>query len=105
MTMSTTDLLARLASLCKCSVSIEINKHRDYYETAAQYVETANYHLSCQKNDPLDPEISAEIIKRDSVVEITFYPDTPIGNYTVRHYDLRMALETAVAIAERGDGP
>lgn len=80
--------LKQLAAGCKCGVYVSINEHRDYYET----VETRlNHH-----NAEVDPEVLRRIVETDTLVEVQFYPDTPIGSYVVHHYDLDAALDEAL---------
>lgn len=84
-------------SLCKCSVSVEVNRHRDYYDTATEaLVEYDSYGSRLQIAD----DVREEMIKRDTIVIIQFYPDTPIGSYSVYHYDLDSALDAALACFE-----
>lgn len=34
----------------------------------------------------------------DTIIEIHFYPDTPVGFYKIFHYDLDMAIDEALLI-------
>ena len=87
--------LKKIMALCKCSVSVTINQHRDYYEPIEQYlIGTNNY------ND-IDKKVLSEIVRLDELVEIQFYPDTPIGSYCVYHYDLESAIDKALEILEK----
>lgn len=79
-----------LMSKCKCSVSIEVNGHRDYYDSVEKHMEDVN----AGSDTPVTtPEVLAEMIKRDTVVWVQAYPDTPIGFYVVYHYDIDLALD------------
>jgi hypothetical protein len=43
------------------------------------------------------PEVRAEMIRLNTVVDVQFYPDTPVGFYRVAHYDIDAALDAALA--------
>ena len=89
--------LAKLLSRCKCGVFFVVNEHRDYYQTAEQRLEE----LACFECPPeIDDLVRAEIIARNSLVDLQFYPDTPIGSYQIIHYDAEAALDEALAILE-----
>lgn len=90
-----TDKLQALLSRCKCSVSIEVNRHRDAYETAEQAMQEA------EENGwlpDIEPEVRAKMVELNTVVELQFYPDTPIGFYVIWHYDLDAALDAALSV-------
>lgn len=83
--------LKRLTEFCRASVSIVVNKHRDYYETVGEYMEERDI-------EGTDPEVIAKMIKTDNVVELHFYPRTPIGFHVIWHYDVDLALAKALSI-------
>lgn len=87
------DKLKELLSRCKCSVSLAVNDHRDYYQTA----EESLGELACRECPPhISDEVRQKMIELDTVVHVQFYPDTPIGSYSIYHYDLDMALDEAL---------
>jgi hypothetical protein len=89
------DKLKELMRRCKCSVSVTVNAHRDYYETAeVSLSEMSKRHLEAPE---IDAAVKAKMIELDTVIEIQFYPLTPIGFYVVYHYDLDAALDLALA--------
>lgn len=85
------DKLKELVSRCKCGVSVEINGHKNVYQTAEEA-------LDCFKafGFHTEPAVRARIIEADTLVEIHFYPETPVGFYKVIHYDLDAALDKAL---------
>jgi len=87
--------LNELISKCKCSVSVEIDDHKDVYETVEDNI--LPYDLD---SDDLNPDIYKEMKARDTIVRIQFYPDTPIGFYVIYHYDLDLALTEALECFE-----
>lgn len=94
--------LDELTQRCKGSVTIEFNEHRSCYQTVEMYMEEemcgeknsdSISELNCQ-------EILQEMIKRDTVVKLQFYPSTPIGFYRITHYSLKEALKEALFIIQ-----
>jgi len=95
-----TDKLKTLLERCKCSVSVEVNKHRDYYQSATDYIEEAEA-FECPPE--IAPEVRRTMIETDTVISIQFYPDTPIGSYDVWHFNLDEALKQCLeCISQRG---
>jgi ribosome-associated translation inhibitor RaiA len=81
-----------ILSLCKCGVYLSVNNHRDYYESVEKYLE--------DRNDEVDVDVKKKMIETDTIVEIQFYPNTPIGFYRVYHHNLDGALDAAIRILE-----
>ena len=84
----------QLVSLCKASVEISVNNHRDYYQSVKSYIEDAN--SANDLFDDLDLKVYDEMIRRNTIVEIQAYPDTPIGFYKVYHYDIDIAMDEII---------
>lgn len=87
--MTTIEKINKLDSLCRCGLDISINPHK-------LNDEVIQYFLSdLESNDDLecDDEVKEEIIKRDTIVQVQFYPSSSIGFYRVDHYDLDKALD------------
>lgn len=82
-----------LVSLCKASVEISVNDHRDYHETVEQ-------HLNELEIEDIDKEIFDEMVKRDTLVKVQAYPRTPIGFFVIYHYDIESAIDIALDIAK-----
>lgn len=84
-----------LLGKCKCGVFLSVNQHRDYYQKAADYLKEMQGRR--EADDPLaEPDVLQKMIETDTVIELQFYPDTPIGSYTIYHYDLDMAIKEAM---------
>jgi len=90
--------LKELLSKCKAGVIISVNEHRNYYSSAELTLERL-YDGVC------DPEIADDVrntmLETDTIVEIQFYPDTPIGFYSVYHHDIECALDEALSALKR----
>lgn len=85
--------LQELISLCKASISIDINNHKSSYETIEQYVS--------DDAAEIDSEVLAEMIKRDIVFRLQVYPNTPIGFFVIYHYDIDLAIIEAIEIIKQ----
>ena len=83
------DKFKELLSLCKCSVEVAVNDHKDYYESVSE-------HLTEDDKEGLSEEVLNEMIRRDTVIRVIAYPNTPVGNYCVYHYDLDMAIDIII---------
>lgn len=86
------DKLTKLLARCKCGVHLTVNDHRNVYETAAQALEGLR---DFARDVP--PDVLAKIIETDTLIDLHFYPETPIGFYKVLHYDLDAALDEALS--------
>ena len=88
------DKLKTLLNRCKCGVFVTVNQHRDYYQSVDQALDD----LAGMESPPEIPaDIRAEMVRKDTIVEVQFYPDTPIGFYLIYHYDIDLALDEALA--------
>lgn len=87
------DKLRILLARCKCGVLLTVNEHRNYYDTPQQRLQE----LDGREFPPsISDEVRAGILSEGIIVELQFYPDTPIGFHTVVHYDLDQALQLAL---------
>jgi hypothetical protein len=86
--------LQELILLCKSSVTIWINDHRDYYLGIEEYL--------TQEGDIefIQPIVLQEMLKRDLVIRIQCYPLTPNGFFVVYHYDMNEAIKIAIINAK-----
>lgn len=88
------DKLKTLLSKCKNSVAVIINEHRNVYGTVEEELE----HIACLECPPkITDEVKQKMIETDTIVNVVFFPDTPLGNYDVYHYDLDAALDEALS--------
>lgn len=84
----------KLLAKCKCSVALEVNGHRDNYQTAEQRLEDFD---DLELTEDLDAEVRRKMIETNTIVDLHFYPDTPIGFFKILHYDLDLALAEALS--------
>ena len=87
------DLLQQLISKCKCSITLSVNEHRDYYQTVEQYFDDFEEELKC-----IDEETFQKMKETNSVIKLQFYPNTPVGFCVIWHYNLKEALKLALEI-------
>lgn len=87
-----------LVANCKCGIHITVNRHRDYYQSAKEALEEyRNYECPPE----VDDEVRQMMIDTNTIVNVQFYPDTPIGSYDIYHYDINEALKKAASILRR----
>lgn len=88
--------LEELAKACKASVSLEINGHRNVYETIEEYICDGDY---------VTPEVMARFREGADVFELQFYPNCPVGFCRVWGTSLAEVLEQAQVIFQEGRDP
>ena len=86
--MSEMSEMKELMNLCKASVSIEINVHKDYYQTVSDYIESETINVS--------EVIKSKMVELDTTITIYAHPDTPVGFYKIYHYDLNEAIKLTI---------
>lgn len=89
------DKLNQLISECKCGISLFVNDHKDCYQTAREriYDKKETFGEAITASD----EIKQKMIELDTIIYLSFYPDTPIGSVDIYHYDVNMAIDQALA--------
>lgn len=80
------DKIKEIVSLCKCGVTAIINEHREFSQTAADWIEN-HKHLGDAPKDVIE-----QMIRRDTVIQLIACPTVGIY-YDVFHYDLDAALD------------
>lgn len=90
------DDFLQIVAMCKCEVILTVNPHRGDCESLEKYLE--QYASFNEDYAEIPPEVRAEMLARDTLVHLQFYPRTTIGSYSVIHYDvqeaIRIGLET-----------
>jgi len=85
--------LNELIKLCKCGIYLNINTHRDEYKTVEEYFESPIYK---EDLDDMPAELFNKMKELDTIIELQFYPTTPVGFYKIYHYDLETAIDLAI---------
>ena len=80
--------LKEIINICKASVTISINDHKDLYTSVENYMkdEKATFEIS--------ERVLNEMVEKDTIVRIQCYPNTPVGFFVVFHHDIEAALES-----------
>ncbi|WP_417244303.1 hypothetical protein [Celeribacter sp.] len=86
--------LLQLVERCKFGVHLQIDGHKSYH----QPVEDRLNDDFGDFIDEIPADVLAEMIKRDRIVDLHFYPDTSSGFYKILHYDIEAALDVAIGI-------
>lgn len=90
------DKLKDLMSRCKCGVYVTVNAHRDVYETAEIFLSDMSSRGDHEGLE-IDPAVKAKMIETNTIVQVQFYPNTPVSFYVLRHYDIDAALDEALS--------
>jgi len=86
----------------KCGLYLTHNEHRDDYQTALQGIE--KYELICDHElDWATPDARERCIATNELWQLQWYPDTPIGSYSVFGATLEEVLKAAREIQEQAD--
>jgi len=93
--MQINEKIETLFKKCKCSVTITYNKHKDFYENVDAYITNLICHSIIDKDD-IELDIIKHMKELDTIIEIHFYPDTPIGGYSIYSYDINDAIDKAL---------
>ena len=84
--------MEELLKLCKCGVYLNVNEHRDYYQTVEEFLKD-NEELK-----DIEEDIYNKMVELDSIIRLQFYPTTPIGCYTLYHYNYREIIKQAIKL-------
>lgn len=95
------DKLKRLLEICKCGVYLTINQHRDYYESVEDFFIGPKQDEKLDMDDPEDLEAFDRMKSANNVVELHFYPNTPISFYDIFDSDIDKVLDRAFAVLVR----
>ena len=88
--------LKKLMKLCNAGISLEINNHRYSYMSAKDYMLEYENNYGESLDIPVDTRKIME--ERDIIIMLQFYPKTPVGSYTLYHYDIDIILNKALDI-------
>lgn len=91
-TSTTIDKLNKLIGICKGTVYITVNEHRNAYLSIEEHLRDLD-----KQNEEINADVRKQIILQDTLIGIQFYPATPIGFYCIYHYDLGLAIDAALA--------
>lgn len=80
----------------KCGLYLTHNEHRDYYETAEEFIENRKL-----EDDFPTPEEVQKAIQEDSIWRLQWYPETPVGFYSVAAASLEVIEEAIRARREQ----
>jgi len=90
--------LLELISKCKGAVEVKVNSHKTMYDEIKDHISEQEIY-ECVDNDVLD-----KMVELDTIVEVTFYPHTPVGHCVVYHYDVDKALDEALQMRKELEG-
>ena len=74
------------------SIEIQFNQHKVYYRTIAEAIEDGSYDYAYW----ISEEEKYNAIAADSVWELTWYPDTPVGSHSILGASLKAVVNAAL---------
>ena len=80
--------LQELMNRCKCGVYVTVNEHRDTYETVESWLH--------EQGADISDSVKSEMITRNTLISVQFYPETPISFHVIYHFSLDAALSEAL---------
>ena len=83
---------------CKCGVYLTINRHKNYYDTPEEWL--IKEEIPQREIDDIGKEVWDEMIKRNNIITLQFYPRTPVCFYKIYHYDYDSIIEKAKKILD-----
>lgn len=93
--------LAKLIQVCKASVSLDVNEHKDLYMSAKDFLSQLFERQEMSPEDDINSDKFQKMIQTDTIICLTFYPHTPIGSYQIYHYDVEAAINEALSIVSK----
>lgn len=91
--------LNELFNLCSASVTIIHDEHKDYYQSVEVFLSD----LESLMPISLDADVRKVMVEKNHMITLHAYPDTPIGFYTIYHWDLLAAVDEMLAIVKGPD--
>jgi hypothetical protein len=85
--------MKELQAFCRAGIYLSINEHKDYYETIEDHFNNNPF-----IKDDLTQEELDRIVKADCLVELQFYPSTPITFYRVYGTSIDEVLDKAIKL-------
>lgn len=87
--------LKELINKCKADIHLTINNHKSSYQSVTDYINDL-IEIKSIDNEDIEPEIYEKMKELDTIIELQFYPRTPIGFNVVYHYDIEQAIDEAL---------
>lgn len=91
--------LQKLISLCKASITIEINLHINYNMDLEEYISQLNGPSFLNEDEHfnvIENELSEKILDKNTLIELCFYPYTTVDNVIIYHWDIEEAVKLAL---------
>ena len=93
--------LKELLIRCNSSVSITVNKHRDYYQSVEEHIEEQAF-MDDELIEEIGSEVYEEMKNTNTIIEVQAYPNTPNGSYRLFHYDIDKAVDMMLKCVNGG---
>lgn len=89
--------LEQILARCKCGVYFTANEHRDYHQSAEEWLNEYGEHGTRAQDHEVTPEVLAEMVATDTVYVLQFYPNTPNGFHMLMDSNVERLLQRAIA--------
>ena len=85
--------LKQLLAICECNVCLDVNDHRNYYQSVEQ---AFSEEPESGFRDEIADDVFSEMVRTDTMVSLQVYPKTPGSFFMIYHYDVEMAIDRAL---------
>jgi hypothetical protein len=68
---------------------------RYFYKDGSEVIKS--HPINEEDLEDIDKDVYEKMKELNTIIELQYYPDTPIGFYKVYHYDLQMAIDEALS--------
>lgn len=82
--------LKELFSRCQSTVEIHYNPHKYYYDSIKEYIG--------DDIGDVEEDVLKEMIEKDTLIRLQFYPHSSVGFYLIHHYDIDKAIDKALSL-------
>lgn len=88
-----------LIKKCKCGIYLEINEHKDSYTQIEKAIKNINeIGILNGEKETISEKLAKEMVEKDRIISLQFYPDTPIGSYQIYGTEYREVIKEALEI-------
>ncbi len=86
------DTLIKLLKHCKAGIYLTVDVHHDYYDSIDNYIEKLEF-ADDDFYDSYDKSVIDKCKELDTIIDLIFYPHTPVGSVSFIHYDLELLMK------------
>ena len=91
------DKTEKLITHCKCGVFLEVNEQKREGTSIVDYLEL-EYAYNDYDEEDLPRSVARKIIKKNCLIKLQIFPDTPVGSYDFVHHDINKIINDALQV-------